>query len=1151
MKADNKWFRTPISSEYYSLERVENKTNIPYVIYGQYETLLHLYDQEEYFGALYQIKDVLEIALKFPLLIMLGIVVKNVEESGEPICLENLKVGNSGYKNLNEYLCDILSGEISFGKLEQCAKGLASMDLSSAPSKYDKEFIVVRDILRKIVPAYYHAKFLGSDTKTISNWRNKVIGHGALNANKDMMKKALEPIFMNLNAVMRVSDYSKLNIVQRGKSYLIWARNDENPCTGIEFIEGAVLNLNSYITLNEETGLDFDARCFESSFLFESYNNNKERATVLDYINNEKRKDENLSLLLRNVAKKICQQSLKPKEIIAGNVDESTQKAIMDIYPKEIMPLKPFYDVTRELLAKEKGILVLRSERGTGKTIFSRTIINNYDKEQGDNYRIYYDENKYGDIKEQLLRDDDLCEELYTCVYNMNNSWMYTVSSFTNTLMKSLNPQKYDHTKYAQLSSNFVHMLNHRDELLKNKSIREYKSDVSSAFNDLVRETLDIYRSDACIDEAKLLIVFDGLDELPNDENVVRISEFLNKTTLPKNIYILILARTEAEWKLPDDIIKCGFEEKELTKGCFHQELINYAQIHLPSKLNSSEFINTIIKEADCRILYLQLVCDFFSLQSSIEYNGILSSIENLPQTFVEAFQSISRRYYKDLKTLVAVFSLTDQPLTLNELYNLYGGDIAEKVDYSFYALLYDIRGFLAVYRINKVNKYAIGNEAWKKSLSCEYFEAARAKIKENIFANVESILTKNAHWLDSDTHYLKMILSINSVNLKCAKMILEYIDECFENITENFSVNFNKYVNIVFEIRRVVKDFDVQLYAQYLFVQLQSWVNNEYENYIVFNGNEGLYKFFNYNIGYLEFPREKSITPYDIKSPSRLLYLLAAEIKSKYYYSCKNVDIMIGNYALALTSIETWMTMISSGITINNGDLLYDMISYLRSVPCVEHLKCERNLDENHILERLHSVLDGKYDYHYRLTKKQFELFDYAYYGSDMTHLDIHALKRELLDDANSVAESNRLTKQEKSRYFRRLLNFFSVIKTTSKIYRKQSVLWKRMLRSNKRIPYKIVSKEYLNHDYYTRYVKRNILKAYDEKYKNFNFFGFNFYKDVRKRMHVYIGYDTCLHKQIKIRDTIFGRTYLYDGHFDTIIFEKAQLMMRYVYFI
>ena len=70
--------RLRIDKELYTLQRIENTKSVPEVIFSQYNTLWDMYEKGEYYGALYQIKDVLELSLKFPLLIMLAVAADNV-----------------------------------------------------------------------------------------------------------------------------------------------------------------------------------------------------------------------------------------------------------------------------------------------------------------------------------------------------------------------------------------------------------------------------------------------------------------------------------------------------------------------------------------------------------------------------------------------------------------------------------------------------------------------------------------------------------------------------------------------------------------------------------------------------------------------------------------------------------------------------------------------------------------------------------------------------------------------------------------------------------------------------------------------------------------------------------------------------------------
>ena len=84
--------------------------------------------------------------------------------------------------------------------------------------------------------------------------------------------------------------------------------------------------------------------------------------------------------------------------------------------------------------------------------------MNNFDSEGGNSYRLKINDRNYEDAASMLLNENSE-EELYVCVYNFNNSWMCTSTSFGKALGDSLYPKKADHPSYYSAESTFRNLL--------------------------------------------------------------------------------------------------------------------------------------------------------------------------------------------------------------------------------------------------------------------------------------------------------------------------------------------------------------------------------------------------------------------------------------------------------------------------------------------------------------------------------------------------------------------------------------------------------------------------------------------------------------------------------------------------------------------
>ena len=1033
-----------IDESKYTTKRVENTTNIPYVIYGQYNIVMDMYEKQEYYGAIYQIKDVLELSLKFPLLIMLAIVAKHVEDEDDEIAydISNKKSFNGGYSDVRDFLQDVLCGEISFGSLERFGKGLATLDEAMAPSKYRDEFLAIQSIIRKIIPAYFHPRFLDREDNCISSWRNRVIGHGALNPNKEELKKDLDAILCNLNAIISVSDYSAIHIKPKGKSYIVWVENKDD-----------ILDLSDYIVLNDETGVEFSAQNYESSYLFESYNRSRGKAKLLDYINNKKRVDDNLSLLLNQLANKMNIKQYSSNKILSSNIDSSDEEAIMDIKTREMIMVPAFFEETRELLSKDKGILILRSERGTGKTIFSRSIINNFDYEEGNRYRIVLDEKGFEDITEELLSEDD-DSELFVCVYNFNNHWMNTTNSFLFAFERSLNPKKAVHEDYMAYRMEFGSLLVNRESVIQKYGYEDYQRQAAHAFNMLLKSALEIYEEKN--GESKLLIVFDGIDELPDGIDVINISDFLDESSMPENTYVLILGRTEKEWCLPAELKSKHFLEKEIKKDRFAKTLSEYVKKYVAEYRDNDIAVERLIQDADLRILYLRAICDIIRMgyrnRAVFEY-----SLEKLPQIYVNTFTNISKRYHNDIKLLLSVFSITNKPLNVVQLCFLFSGEIMMP-DFRYYFLLMDISGFLAIYRENKVNTYMIGNAAWKKGLADAYFDECRSEVISNVWANISSMLNDSLVWSSEDIYYLKTILCVETERISVAKAVLSFIERSLENGLDTLALNYDYYFEAVNAIEAELKEhLDEYIHAIYTKLLLVEWKTDEFDKEAIVIDSE-----FNYNNLLKIIGRYEAMESCDRETIGRIIHILSWSLKASISASENDKLETLKCYAYVKAVLNTAKVMLENGVELPHQDELYELPIFMRMLSS-STANCDIKESEYLMLKDLNLLIADRYACYYKLSDSQFKLYGFS--CSDITNEDNYRVIEDmLLQDAKSVACSGELSKAEKARYFKRLYNFYLNINIQNTVLSKYSVEWRTSLIKNSLVPSSILSDSYIN---------------------------------------------------------------------------------------
>ena len=88
--------------------------------------------------------------------------------------------------------------------------------------------------------------------------------------------------------------------------------------------------------------------------------------------------DEGLSRTLATVSKKLGFKFASENKLDDCCITPEDEEQIMSMENNLLVRVPAFFEETRNLLSRDKGVLLLRAGRGTGKTVFSRLIINNF-----------------------------------------------------------------------------------------------------------------------------------------------------------------------------------------------------------------------------------------------------------------------------------------------------------------------------------------------------------------------------------------------------------------------------------------------------------------------------------------------------------------------------------------------------------------------------------------------------------------------------------------------------------------------------------------------------------------------------------------------------------------------------------------------------
>lgn len=1003
----------------YTTEQImDNVNNIPEIILQQYELLYEMYNKGEFYGALYQVKDVLEVVIKLPIIAMLAIADKQFDAEKE----HKFNINSKKYTSFDDFLSEILSKKISFGDLERFAKSLSKLDEEEASPEYKELFVKLKHLLAELSECYYKPINMDNNRNRISNWRNEVIGHGAVAADEARVKEELEPMLININRILDKSDYRGINIIQTGDTYVL--STGEN---------GNNLTLDFYLNFED----DFEGEKHKGSYLFESFNCHNNKATRLDYMNNRKCYNLTLSERLAFLAKKFGGQKMASEnKTDAVVIKADDEKAIMDMETKNLVLVSPFFEKTKELLAKDKGILLLRSARGTGKTVFSRMIINNFNKEYGDRYKLTYKNNDK--IFAALGCNDD---ELYVCTYNFNNEWMNRKDSFMRSLEYSLDPGHTSDFVYRDAKLRFENELRHNRDRYENYS--EYREAVASAFCRWLEIALEGY-NESLSNDVKLLIVLDGIDEIPikeDDKDVVNVVDFLDEVKLPEHVYVLVLMRTEDEWKMPDELKSCGFLSCSIDKNEFTGILTNYIEQNL-NNISARE-VEEILKISGNRILHVQAICDICKLKLKTSYfNSNKSANEkrkeilhqlltdekiSLIESYMDSFRNISIKYYNELMRVLCILAVAKKPLSTRELYFLDNSVGDESPDFRFYAFLRDLRGFTLVDRINGMNMYSIANEEWKKQLDAEYFILKRKEVLSDMCDYVKNIMGDGINELDMAA--IDVLIANDKVTTDVAVKILQCIEYDYENNIENFEkhiIAYNHYVDYIMykfstayfgELRfSSIESSELYIYTRYLNRIIDVYRDNDIEREIM--GVSGFNSFIsNLNESFRDVDKVSEETI------ERLLYIFNKELLSLYNKDLCGKDVLYG-YMLAI--VEIWFRLIGFGLSSQKHYLLYELLACMRGIPKDDSADVYIEI-ENMIKDALGKKITEDNKAFFDVLCKQFEIIDLVQNTkSDDLKDKIEEVESSLLRLANNVKNDESISDNVRYTFFNYLHDFY-----------------------------------------------------------------------------------------------------------------------------
>ena len=630
----------------------------PSVLAYEYMCLHTMCEKKQPYGLLLCIKDNFESLLKYIVLLSLAWLTKISDDDIEKECLAYLTIPN-----------------LSLGSWIYIAKLILKIAM-------EKQLVLPEDIPLRIIVDFYI-------NNNIIEWRNKKIGHGALELVEDeefqndikAKLSLLQCLYATIDSQLIGQTLllvpTKLENENRDKGskllnndtikYLIGSEKARNlDCEGVVYFKGknnAMFSLYPYIIAvkhsTDGVGIYFfDNQRTPSSTHFLTYTGGKRLSKSIGYF-------ERLRVLLDT----LDVESGSTGDDHYLSEDEDRELDINQMSHPFIRPDHILNWLNKCLENNEKGIFLLQMERGTGKSVLTEKLNTLYSKpiELSGNPEV----RTYHFGRAQIAGVEDIRSRL---------EWQWT-SEFGGK-----------HWTRASRISDFEKKVPDRA-----RAFCLWLEEVQKYFERNHKRT-------------KLLMVFDGLDEITNEDlwSYIPTSDMLKK-----GIYFLLTSRIINEpnisghkHKYFENILDSNVYTVKRDDPCNIRFLKKYITQNVSSQL-SGHNINKILKYIDYRILYLGIFCRLHENGVDIDdFNNNTKIISIYLDTINDKYGEINSIRVREVLAVLSTLGMIE-PLSLSCIASIIGeNDITLRL----LTIIRDISPLIRIERGKKGNIYTIAN---------------------------------------------------------------------------------------------------------------------------------------------------------------------------------------------------------------------------------------------------------------------------------------------------------------------------------------------------------------------------------------------------------------------------------------------------------
>lgn len=594
-------------NKYYDNEIIEK---YPAIIAHEYKRLLDLIECNKIYGAFLQIKDMYEVLLKLPVLLVVAEINNKIEKSD----LENKLLGQ------------VLIKPLSMGDWLEIATKIKSDSLC----KNDKVLNIILEIINVI------------NKNQIVKWRNDNIGHGALALNDDVfhneIKRNLDIIKEYLINFKNIYTDIELFVINNNDGYesLIGDKRARK----IENVKGD--EIYARYESNDYRLYPFIQIINEGIYFFDSYIYKKEKTSLLNYIigNKINLKDEYINKLYKVYSS--TELFSKLNSLMNDDIYLESELEILNQIEKTSGFEPPQYINTwiESIFINDnkKGLILLQAERGMGKSIFVNSIdqIGEYKQKSLDKYgvsiRAYYINDTYGSSIDNFERE---INDIFTYDKSKNDKLkgtkIFGIES-KEDVAKALNYYRKIHERYYN-KNKILFIVDGIDENIKSNG----------------HYLLDLIPDNSMLDEGVFILL-----TCRTNEEIIS-----NKVLISKLDKIKFIDK-KSFYRIDND------DYKNILKKYIKKKLKDL-------KSSDEDELDKILEYSDYRFLYLNVICQIINSNNVNVNISNINSNDFIESFFKILEEQYGEKFYNKLIDIFSIISIAYQPISINQISELLG----------------------------------------------------------------------------------------------------------------------------------------------------------------------------------------------------------------------------------------------------------------------------------------------------------------------------------------------------------------------------------------------------------------------------------------------------------------------------------------------